>query len=177
MSLDIEKMVADKHIFYLPPLPLITIYDDNFFVRNDYDILSMGQRQYLINFFKAQGFSQKSGKLLTREQLQLHFPKPSHILAQSAFNEDYLSADPHHFYFVTPTTFAETLFQQGLRGINANFIEDIKSLIETCPFNLELVRDINITNQLGPFINQYYRQLERYQKQVIERDFKRKKAL
>ncbi|WP_394176461.1 hypothetical protein [Thalassotalea litorea] len=177
MTLDIDKIKMNRHIFHLPSLPLLTIYDDNFFVRNDYDILSQGQRQTLIEFFQAQGFKQTSGKLLCKNNIRLHFPKPKHILAQSGFEELYVSPPLDDYYFVTPTTFAETLFQQGLRGINPNFLDDIRLLIQTCPFNIELLRDINISNELGPFINQYYVMLETYQKQIIEERFKKKKAL
>ncbi|TLU61841.1 hypothetical protein FE810_13565 [Thalassotalea litorea] len=177
MSIEYEKVKRDKHMFQLPPLPLLTIYDDNLFVRNDYDILSSGQRQYLIQFFKKLGFQQTSGRLLTKDDVRLHFPKPQHILAQSAFDPQYLTFAKRDYYFVTPTTFAETIFQQGLNGLNENFLSDIHALIDTCPFNLELLRDININNALGPFINRHYTELEQYQRQVIVEKFKNKKAL
>ncbi|QDP01041.1 hypothetical protein [Thalassotalea sp. PS06] len=177
MTIDFEKVARDKHIFYLPNLPLFTIYDDNFFVRNDYDILSVGQRQYLIRFFTDQGFKQTSGKLMVKDDIQLHFPKPNRMLAQSAFSEGYLREDHHNYFFITPSTFAEVLFHLGLNESQEDYLNLVKQLINTCPINLELIRDINICNDLGPFINKSYKDLEHYQKQIIEQQYKKKKAL
>ncbi|WP_371378802.1 hypothetical protein [Thalassotalea aquiviva] len=183
-NIDLKYIENDKHIFALNNLPLITIYDDNFFVRNDYDILSLGQRQYLINFFIKYGFTVKSGKLLQLNQTNLHFPTPSRLLAVSTFAPCLLKKNNTDYYCVTPTTFAECLFyrmaknesEQGSQAIT-NGIEALKQLINTCPFNIEYLRDISYRNPIEQLTIQHYAMLKDYQQQVIAQKFKRKKAL
>ncbi|MUH72896.1 hypothetical protein [Psychrosphaera haliotis] len=48
--IDFSALNRDNNLYALEGLPLITVYDDNFFVRNDYDVLSIGQRKYVISF-------------------------------------------------------------------------------------------------------------------------------
>ena len=100
----------DKHMYGEGTLPLITVYDDNWFVRNDYDILSMGQRQHVQNILIKNGFKQRSGKEMYNGNISVHFPKPKRILALSSFEEHYLEKVKNAVYVVTPTTFAECLF-------------------------------------------------------------------
>ena len=173
----IEKINSDKHLFTLPDYPVITIYDDNFFVRNDYDVLSLGQRNYLVRFFNQFDFKQTSGKLVTNGQIKLHFPKPKHTLALSAFEAKYLDEVSTDFYAITPSTFAEVLFYQGNDKGEEWAIEQVKRLIETCPYNIELVRDTNYRTPIESITKRSFQLLTEFQQQVVEEKFKFKKAL
>jgi hypothetical protein len=172
--MDYESINWDKHMYAVSELPLITVYDDNYFLRNDYDVLSIGQRNYLINFFAKSGFIQKTGKRLTKDEVNIHLPRPHHQLAQSSFDEIYLHNDGENFYCVTPTQFAEVLFY---RDPNEACLSDVKKLIEKCPFNIEWLRDISYRSKIETITKNSYSELMAFQKEVIERKFKYKKAL
>lgn len=173
----IDAIIADKNIYHLPQYPIVTVYDDNFFVRNDYDILSHGQRNYLIKFFNSFGYKQKSGKLMSNGEIDVHFPKPKHTLALSGY-QSHFSVQPNNNYFaVTPSTFAEVLFHEAENMGEDWVVEQLQTLIETCPYNIELTRDINYRSKIEDLTKKYYQPLLDFQAQVVESKFKFKKAL
>jgi hypothetical protein len=172
----IENINQDKNLYAINELSLITIYDDNWFVRNDYDVLSHGQRKYLINYFGKHGCKLTSGQLLQGDHLNIKLPKPSRQLAISTFDEQYLQQQENSYWCVTPTTFAETLFKLH-RGNEAKQIEAVKLLIDNCPYNIEWLRDISIHSDIENITVKTYTELMAYQKDVIEKNFKRKKSL
>ncbi len=172
-----QALLEDKNLYYLPEFSVVTVYDDNFFVRNDYDILSRGQRNYLINFFKTFNFKQKSGKLMTNGQQNIHFPKPKHTLALSAYQNQFNTRANSDIYAVTPSTFAEVLFYESLERGKDWGMAQLKLLIETCPYNIELIRDINYRTPIEQITKQEYKKLVEYQEQVVKQKFKFKKAL
>lgn len=177
-ELSIERQLAtDKNLYYLPEFSVVTVYDDNFFVRNDYDILSHGQRNYLINFFRAFGFKQKSGKLMTNGSVNIHFPKPKHTLALSAYKPIFNNNAVTDVYAVTPSTFAEVIFYQSLEKGTEWGIKQLKLLIETCPYNIELTRDINYRSPIEQITKEHYKSLLEYQEKVVHDKFRHKKSL
>ena len=176
MLLSIEQINRDKHLYAVAELPLVTIYDDNWFVRNDYDVLSFGQRQYLVNYFTKQGFVQKRGQLLSGEKVDVHLPKPNRLLAMSGFEQQYLVNQNQDIYCVTPTVFAEALFRLYL-GDQDSQLCAVKALIDKCPYNIEWLRDVSVNTDIEQVTIETYHDLMRYQKRVVEKKFKRKKAL
>ncbi|NVK25764.1 MAG: hypothetical protein HWE10_12620 [Gammaproteobacteria bacterium] len=173
----IDQLRQDKNLYYLEQYPIITVYDDNFYVRNDYDVLSRGQRLYLINFFKLYGYQQKSGKLVTDGVNNIHFPKPKHTLALSAYKSDYRQTPGEHFYVVSPSTFAEVLFYEMLDKGSEWGMQQLKQLIDTCPYNIELTRDINYRTPIEDITKQTFKELSDYQENVVAEKFKFKKTL
>lgn len=172
-----HQLTNDKNIYYLPEFSVVTVYDDNFFVRNDYDILSHGQRQYLVKFFQQFDFKQKSGKLMTNGDINIHFPKPKHTLALSAYQPIFNHNAGKDIYAITPSTFAEVIFYQSLeRGVEWG-IEQLKQLIDTCPYNVELIRDINYRSPIEQLTKEHYKALVDYQEIVVHEKFRHKKAL
>lgn len=172
-----QQIDADKNLYFLPEFSVITVYDDNFFVRNDYDVLSVGQRNYLINFLKPFGFKQKSGKLLSDGTNHIHFPKPKHTLALSAYQDKFNLPAEKEIYAVTPSTFAEVLFYEATtRGMEWG-LEQLRQLIETCPYNIELTRDINYRSPIEQLTKTHYDGLVAFQEEVIKEKFRYKKAL
>jgi len=174
---DLELINADPHLFALADYPLVTVYDDNHYVRNEYDVLVLGQRRYLINFFRRQGFVQRSGRLLIKDQFQLHFAQPPRSLAVSAYNPAYLQASTHRFFCVTPTGFAEAMFFDAERiGLDAA-VANITRLIEVCPYNIEWLRDISYGGPIEEVTRRTFRALSAYQAEVVARRFARKRRL
>lgn len=172
-----QAIAGDKNLYFLPEFSIVTVYDDNFFVRNDYDILSHGQRNYLINFFKPFGLRQRSGKLMTDGTFNIHFPKPNHALALSAYQPHFNDQATNDVHAVTPSTFAEVIFYESLtKGIEWGLAE-LKLLIETCPFNIELTRDINYRSPIEELTKTHYQSLLDYQDKIIKQKFRHKKAL
>ncbi|WP_448550928.1 hypothetical protein [Thalassotalea montiporae] len=169
-------ILQDKHMYAQSGLSLVTIYDDNWFVRNDYDILSRGQRDYLQTFFHQQGFRQKTGKIMVNGEIEVHFPDPKRILALSSYFPEMLTPDANYLIAVTPTTFAEALFHQQIAN-KTDSLDSIKSLIDKCPYNIELLRDISYRTAIEDITKASFDELKRYQQQVIIKKFKRKKAL
>lgn len=182
MSVDIHHLATslsvakDKHLYAVDGLPLLTVYDDNWFVRNDYDVLSSGQRQHIQHVLAQQGFSQKTGKTMQCKNIVVEFPTPRHILALSSFQPHFLMPAPTIITAITPTTFAETLFYQMLEEDTRN-LNNLKQLIDKCPYNIELLRDISINSPIESLTAQSYHTLVAYQADIVERKFKRKKAL
>jgi len=173
----IEKLTQDKNLYYLSEFSVLTVYDDNLFVRNDYDVLSLGQRNYVIDFFKPFGFKQKSGKLVTDGNINLHFPKPKHTLALSAYQSHFNNPAAQDIYVVTPSTFAEVIWHETLiKGVDWG-LEQIQLLIKTCPYNIELIRDINYRSPIEALTQTHFKSLQAFQANVIEEKFKFKKAL
>ncbi|MFD2165141.1 hypothetical protein ACFSJY_02600 [Thalassotalea euphylliae] len=172
----IETLNKDKHLYAVAELPLITIYDDNWFVRNDYDVLSPGQRKYMVDFFVKKGFKQKSGRLLNKGDINIHLPKPQRLLAMSGFEDGYLNSSGHELYCVTPTTFAEALFRL-YQGDFQSQIDAVKLLIDKCPYNIEWLRDISAYSPIEQSTIESFNVLMAYQKAVVAEKFKNKRAL
>lgn len=172
-----SQINADKHLYSVESLPLVTIYDDNLFVRNDYDVLSIGQRNYLIQFFQQHGFKQKTGKTMTNGEKTIHFPRPQSNLAVSAYDDILKEPDANNLYCLTPTQFAEVLFHTMLQEEQAKLVSAIKALINKCPYNIEWLRDISYHSKIEQVTIDTFSELTQYQKQVIEQKFKKKKAL
>jgi hypothetical protein len=171
------KITADKHMYSSESLPLFTIYDDNLFIRNDYDMLSVGQRNYLIQFFKKQGFQPKTGKIMTNGDMFIHFPRSQSNLAVSAYDKKFLQPSANNLYCVTPTQFAEVLFHLLLNKEKSEVLNAIKALIDKCPYNIEWLRDVSYRSDIEQITIDTYSELTLYQKKVVEEKFKRKKAL
>ena len=177
MALDFNQINKDKNLFAVDGLPLITIYDDNFFVRNDYDVLSVGQRNYLINYFVKLGFKQQSGKVLSDGKINIHLPAPNSNLAVSSFSEALLNNDLTQYYCVTPTLFAETLFHQTLQKDYLTVLKTLRKLVKKCPYNIEWLRDVSYRSPIEEITVKRYSDLTAYQKFIIDKRYKSKKAL
>ena len=173
----ITEIQNDKNIYMLERFPVITVYDDNFFVRNDYDILSRGQRSYLINFLKVYGYKQRSGKLVSDGSNNIHFPKPKHTLALSSYRDNLQLRPETDYYVITPSTFAEVLFYEALEKGKNWGVEQIKQLINKCPYNIELIRDINYRTPIQDITKATFKELTDYQADVVKEKFKFKKTL
>lgn len=177
MALDLEQINKDKNLFAIDGLPLITIYDDNFFVRNDYDVLSIGQRTYLIQYFQKLGFKQTSGKVLSNGKVNILLPAPNSNLAVSSFSDALLSNDTSQYYCVTPTLFAETLFHQTLSKDYMTVVKLLRKLIKKCPYNIEWLRDVSYRSDIEQITRNTFDDLTTYQKFIVAKRFKSKKAL
>lgn len=177
MTIDFEKVNRDKNLYAVDGLPLITVYDDNFFVRNDYDVLSLGQRQYLVDFFKKEGYVQSSGKALTKGDITVHLPAPNSNLAVSSFDEVFSDVDGRNYYCVTPTMFAETLFHKHRDDSYLQMLRQIRRLIKKCPYNIEWLRDISYRSPIEGLTQATYKDLIDYQEFIVKQRFKSKKAL
>jgi len=174
-----QAIDKDKNLYCRHELPLITVYDDNWFLRNDYDVLSPGQRNYLISFFQKHGFSLATGKTLVKQEVTIHLPRPQANLAISAFDEAFIEPSNTHFHCVTPTQFAEALFYRcaNKSGALDTLVEELRTLIETCPYNIEWLRDISYHSPIEQITIDTYSTLMSFQKEVIESKFKKKKSL
>lgn len=163
-----------KDLFALPPLPLLTVYDDNFFLANDYDILSFGQRRHVQQHLTKQGFKQTSGKTMEHGDLSVLFPKPNHILAQSNFKLAYIDSQSTTLYVVTPTCFGECLFYYFADAQPEVLRTALHQLIDQCPFNIEYLRCVAINSDIEQAVNTFTSSLLEYQAAVIINKFKRK---
>ena len=175
--MDIQKINQDKNLFASGWLPLITVYDDNLFVRNDYDVLSLGQRNYLIQYFQKVGFRQTSGRVLSQDAVRIHLPRPNSNLAVSSYQTEFLHNNGKDFYCVTPTMLAEALFYLSLEGTDLDLLAELKALISKCPFNIEWLRDISYRSDIEAVTAQTFEELTHFQKRTVEEKFKMKKAL
>ena len=95
--MEYNKVNADKNLYCVEYLPLITIYDDNWFLRNDYDVLSFGQREYLIRFFEKLGAQLVSGRTMQLNELIIEFPRPQSNLAVSGLSNRFYTTISHTY--------------------------------------------------------------------------------
>jgi len=174
-----QAIKQDKNLYCRDDLPIVTIYDDNWFLRNDYDVLSPGQRNYLINFFKKQGFLQTSGRVLTKGGLTINLLRPQQNLAISAYQPSFIENSDTQIFCVTPTQFAEALFYRAVRHNDSQeaLVSQLQELIETCPYNIEWLRDISYHSAIEHLTLDTYALLTAFQKEMIELKFKKKKSL
>ncbi|QBY04706.1 hypothetical protein E2K93_10015 [Thalassotalea sp. HSM 43] len=170
------KLDTCKDSFAMDGLPLLTMYDDNLFIRNDYDILSLGQRKHLQTHLKNIGFTQVTGKIMRRESTEVEFPKPNHMLSQSGFKPHFIDTTSEKINIITPTMFAECLCYLKLQDGTLDLQQQLQALIDTCPFNIELLQILAINTDFEQTINRLAGSLTAYQTDVIERKFKRKRA-
>ncbi len=177
MKIATTAITQDKNLYAIEALPLITIYDDNFFVRNDYDVLSIGQRQYLIRFLKNMALNKKVVKPITNGQQTIVITKPNSNLAVSSFEDEFLQLTEDKLFCVTPTMFAEALFYWTLDSEYIEVIKVLRRLIKKCPYNIEWLRDINYRSPIEQISKDSYLDLSNYQKFIVEQRFKSKKAL
>lgn len=175
--IDYAEVNKDSNLFAFKGLPLITVYDDNFFLRNDYDLLSIGQRRYLISYFESIGFRQKTGKTLTNGEVTVHIVKPNSNLAVSSYESWFLECDGLNYYCVTPTMLAEALFYKTLPLSYADVRKSVRKLIKKCPYNIEWLRDISYHSPLEDITKNSYQDLTTYQHFIIQKRYKKKKAL
>ncbi|MAG77249.1 MAG: hypothetical protein CL811_10885 [Colwelliaceae bacterium] len=178
-SLVFEHIKKDKNLYSTPQIPALTVYDDNWFVRNDYDVLSVGQRNYVINYLTGKGFKQKSGRSLVNGDITVHFPRPQSNLAVSAFQPEFVTFNSKDYYCLTPTQFAEALCY---RSVNIGLCEQdlasqLKQLIDKCPYNIEWLRDISYRTIIESITAKQFSELMAYQAEVVKAKFKMKKAL
>lgn len=177
MTIDIDLINKDKNLYAVEQLPIITVYDDNFFVRNDYDVLSVGQRNYLVRFFSKQGFVQTSGKTLQKGEVTIHLPAPNNNLAVSSYQQTFLERDNKNFYCVTPTMFAEVLFYSAKSEEKLKVIRTLRRLIKKCPYNIEWLRDVSYRSEIESVTSSTFKELTEYQKFIVNKRFKFKKTL
>lgn len=177
MTIDFKRINKDKNLYAVDGLPLITVYDDNFFVRNDYDVLSLGQRKYVVQFFTKLGFEQTSGKTLKKADVTVHLPAPNSNLAVSSFDKAFLNSDGCNYYCVTPTMFAETLFHKHQSCSYLEILRSIRKLIKKCPYNIEWLRDISYRSSVEGITQSTYQDIVDFQKFIVEKRFKNKKTL
>ena len=175
--IDLTAIAKDKNLYADERLPLITVYDDNFFVRNDYDVLSFGQRQYVVNYFKGLGFEQKTGKTLVKGGVTIHLPSPNSNLALSSFNTAFITQDLTNYYCVTPTGFAETLFYFLKDKPSFEVVKELRKLIKKCPYNIEWLRDVSYRSAIEQVTIETFQDLMAFQDFIVKKRFKNKKAL
>ncbi|WP_371187200.1 hypothetical protein [Thalassotalea maritima] len=178
MSSALNKLniTIGKDMFALSPLPMLTVYDDNFFLANDYDILSLGQRRHVQRHLTEQGYKQATGKTMHNKGATAVFPKPNHILAQSNFRPEFITPQDHTIYIVTPTCFAEGLFYYFNNQRQTLLLKALQQLIDRCPFNIEYLRCVTLNSNIEGQVKSLTPQLSEYQQQVIARKFKQKRA-
>ncbi|HSG63214.1 MAG TPA: hypothetical protein VLA24_17450 [Pseudomonadales bacterium] len=173
----IDAFNTDPHLYASSAYPLLTIYDDNLFVRNDYDVLTPGQRRYIVEFAQKFGFKQTRGTQMTGPLGTLMLPRPASSLACSVFKQDYLTPSNKVWHAVTATGYAETIFYDMPNIGSDEGIIRIKALIEKCPFNIEWLRDISYGSPIAKSTAYFYDELVAYQKMVIDEKFKKKRRV
>lgn len=174
---NLQHVSQDPHLFASQHYSLITVYDDNLFIRNDYDMLTPSQRNYIVKFALQAQFKQVKGTLLQRGDEKLHMPRPASSLACSTFQSKYLARDPKQWYAITPTGYAECVFYDMENiGVDEG-VARLINLIQKCPFNIEWLRDISYGSPIEEVTRYCYTALTGYQKDIIASRFKHKKYL
>ncbi len=175
--LELDAISQDPHLYASEFYPLLTIYDDNLFIRNDYDVLTPGQRRYIIGFAEKHGFKQTRGTEMSGPAGKLYLPRPASSLACSVFKEVYLTPSTDAWYCITPTGYAETIFHDMYRIGSDEGLVRLKALIDKCPFNIEWLRDISYASPIEEPTKYFYQELMDYQAAVIKQKFRNKRTI
>jgi len=134
--MNFDKINEDKFLFYNKNLLLITIYDDWFYSRNDYDHLCPNQRNYLDRFLSDQGFQRKSGQRYEKDRLSVGIIK-SLSLGVSPLDETKRSLEKFDYLAVSPMG-----YYLYVLDINADQ-SILKQLAQKCPINLLQAKDLS----------------------------------
>ena len=157
---------------------LVSVYDDNYFSRNDYDMLAPGQRKYVVNFLKERQHWQKSGKVLVHEKLEQRVVfNNSPSMGVNPVNELMRIYNEDDIFVVTPLTYSIFLFEKKVEVDVAGLLQRLKELIEVCPFNLLQMKDLTVREPYAELTAFCASELKSFQAEIIETRFKRKRSL
>ncbi len=168
-----EQFEKDRILhFYHPWLPLISVFDDVEFERNDYEVISPGARQILTKCFLAAGGQQKGVNRFDWPQLRIRFPESPRSLSSHPL--DSVEAKPGEILMVTPTQYWLYLLRAPMS--KAKKREIAIALASSLPFNWPKVKsetleqmpepsDVEAIKQRQTECTQYFR--SRKQKSII----------
>lgn len=168
----------DEYVVVSNFFNLISIFDDTFYSRNDYDLLNPGQRNYLIQKLTAQKHSQISGKQIQHNDLghQLRF-LPSSQLGTNSLDRLKESYSQVAMFITTPGQHFLFLVEKLSIEQNQDYLTEIRRLIRHQPVNLPQLKDVSVSESYYPTLQKIYTDLNNYQNEMISQFHKHKKPL
>jgi hypothetical protein len=165
--MNIEKLKDDKYLFFLEtPHNLVCVFDHIRYDRSDADLLSQAQRKYLLNKLVEYGYYHKTGRVLISEshKTKFIFPKQNILGASISDFIKHEKREDQDLFVLTPTQMAIYI----INTIKNDTLEILKNLISKHPINLKKIYDHSHNESSKDFINQHFKELERYQDDIIK---------
>ena len=98
--------------YYNPALPLIAVFDDIEFERNDFEAIGPTARSQLTKLLQEYGASQKSGQLFSMDDNEIHLVGPNRALASDPL--DCVTIKDDRLTIVTPTQYWMALLEADI---------------------------------------------------------------
>ncbi len=139
----LNNLGRDKFIYTSPEARLITLYDDFFYSRNDYDHLCPGQRDYIRKKFLGNDFKQVSGSVFRFEDQEIAVLK-SPGLGISPLSNLLMTLEKYDYVVATPLSCFLYFISQDSSD------EEILRLLKKCPVNLDQAFDFTYQEDYRP---------------------------
>lgn len=173
-----EIFKKDKNVFVSKIYNLISVFDSVFYSRNDYEVLSPNQRNYIVKKLLENGHKQLSGSKLQNLETKvfLNFP-PTLSLGVSPIRGLQYTYNENQILILTPGGLFLYLLSEMNVGNKPRFIDEMKELVSKQPINLKQIEDFTVNE---PFENQFLsikKEITEIQKNAIETSLKHRKSL
>lgn len=166
----------DRNIFVSNYFKFISIYDDQIYSRNDWDVLSPGQRKYIIKKLEGHNHTQKTGKSLINNKTSeiLRFTT-SPSLGVNPLNEFLRNYNENDIFFTTPLVHGIfLLWKSAEEPENAKFYQkELEELVQKLPINLEQLKDFVLNTNYEKIFKNLYNDLTKKQKDGITKNIRR----
>tara|TARA_Y100000385_G_C12769579_1_gene498691 strand:- start:71 stop:583 length:513 start_codon:yes stop_codon:yes gene_type:complete len=152
----IKELGEDKFIYTSSKFRLITIFDEFYQKRNDFDHLTPEQRRYLTTKFLASGIKQDSGSVFSFEGKSIKLLKSVGIRV-NPLKSLIPALEKNNYLVVTPLTCF--LYYLSLKASE----DDIFGLLKKCPVNLKQAIDFALKEDYGPYLKEnmaHYKDLQ-----------------
>lgn len=137
----IKKLNDDKNIIVFSEHSFLSIYDDNFYDRSDFDAINSAQKKYLEACLNEFDYKWSSGRVLESALKPIKFlcPKPKTLMTSPYDILDFESLQHDSIYVLTPT---QVLGQLLKHELNQNeLLKKATALITKTPANLLKLKD------------------------------------
>lgn len=162
-----DNLKNHKFFYFNEKVPLISVYDDFFYSRNDYDHLSPKQRNLIQYFMVSNDFKRKLRGKYTHKNFEVAVLKPT-SLGASPLREINIAVQNSDLVFVSPLGFL-------LWSIENNVSLDIlEQLVTKTPVNLPQAKDFAYHENFYENLCKIYPKFKKLQDDNVEKHkFKR----
>lgn len=173
----LKRLNDDKNLVVFEKHNIISVYDDNFYDRSDFDAINAAQKKYLKLSLKNFNYEWSSGRVLESSLYPLKFlcPKPKTLMSSPYDILDFENKPPNSIFILTPTQTLGQLLKLEFDAVSLK--TQAKALITKTPVNLLKLKD-GLRDEPLVKLNSILSNLSIFQKKIISAPkFKNKRQL
>lgn len=163
----LDTLNKNKNLVVFPEHSVLSVYDDNFYDRSDFDAINSAQKKYLKSALEEFKYTWKSGRVLETSLHSLKFlcPKPRTLMSSPYDILDFETLQKNSIFILTPTQMLGHLLKQKLTQTELK--KKAMTLISKTPVNLLKLKD-GLRGEPLTLFNSLLADLTKHQKSVIE---------